>query len=331
MAARFNHIAEAYHRSHNPLMVTQYHLLGEMCGFEEKQRILDLACGKGEGLVQWSREFGVVGVGVDTSPDHIAAAQQRAYQLDVGNTLNFVVGEPADYPEAHHAFDYVSYMGSTWLGDSLPERLDKLKAALKPRHGLLLLGETYWQQRPTEAACDALGVPPNAFITLPDLLQVVQQQGYELIEMLLPDLQQIDRYEASQWMAVNQFLRENPDDPEAEDLQRWITANRWTYLSVGRDFLGWGVFVLRPTDVSAQPMAPTRQHPNQPVAVNIDDHMIWVSLADGRVIGNPVSWYPTLQQADPTAYEQIELDTSRVHWPALDLTLSVSQMLHGRH
>ncbi|MCC7446032.1 MAG: hypothetical protein IT324_01385 [Anaerolineae bacterium] len=29
-----------------------------------------------------------------------------------------------------------------------------------------------------------------------------------------------------------------------------------------------------------------------PVAVEIDSEMVWVTLADGRIIGNPLLWHP---------------------------------------
>jgi len=330
MTTRFTHIAEANHRSHNPLTTAHYHLLGEICGFEEKQRVLDLACGKGEGLVQWALEFNVVGVGVDASAEHIAAAQERAYKLDVGNTTNFVVSEAADYPEDHHAFDYVSFMGSAWLGNTLPARLDKLRMALKPRDGLLLLGETYWRQAPTQAVCDALGVEASTFLTLTDLLQVVTRNNGELVEMVLAEQHHIDRYESQQWMAVSQFLNENADDADAPELQGWINANRQMYLTTGRDYLGWGVFVIRPASAQVRPSQMERQQPGQPIAVDFDSEMIWVSLADGRIIGNPLQWYPRLMAADATSRQQAELRASSIHWFDLGLTLSIQQMLQGR-
>lgn len=66
-----------------------------------------------------------------------------------------------------------------------------------------------------------------------------------LIEMVLANHDSWDRYEAPQWMVVDDFLRANPDDPDASALRDWISHNRRVYLQYGRRYLGWGVFVLR--------------------------------------------------------------------------------------
>ena len=330
MTLRFNQIAEANLRNHNPLTAQQLILLGEICGFEEKQRVLDLAVGKGEALVQWSREFGVVGVGVEANEDYVQAAQDRAYRMDVGNTTNFVVGEAADYPEDHHEFDYVSYLGSAWLGDTFAARVSKMRQALNPKDGFLLIGETYWRQLPTVAACDVLGVSQDTFLTLADLDGQARSAHVELVEMVLPNPQQIDRYEAQQWLAVNQFLHENPDDRDAVDLKRWMNANRQLYLEAGRDYLGWGVFVLRPAGTIRSKPQSAHRLPDHPIAVDIDPEMIWVSLHDGRIIGNPLAWYPVLLDLDEATLQAVELRATSIQWPSIGVSISIKQMLRGR-
>jgi hypothetical protein len=66
-----------------------------------------------------------------------------------------------------------------------------------------------------------------------------------LVEMVLASHYGWDRYEAPQWMAVDDFLCSNPDDPDAPALIEWISNTRRAYLKYGRRYLGWGVFVLR--------------------------------------------------------------------------------------
>jgi hypothetical protein len=46
-------------------------------------------------------------------------------------------------------------------------------------------------------------------------------------------------------MAVHDYLRANPDDPEAAALSQWISSNRRAYLTYGRRYFSWGVFVLQ--------------------------------------------------------------------------------------
>jgi hypothetical protein len=47
-------------------------------------------------------------------------------------------------------------------------------------------------------------------------------------------------------MALSDFIREHPDDPEIDGIRAFLDDARRTHLDVGRRYLGWGVFVLRP-------------------------------------------------------------------------------------
>lgn len=245
MSLRFYEIAETNHRHQNPLTEEQVILLGQIAGFKEKMRVLDLACGKGELLSRWARDYGIIGVGVDISETFIEAARQRADELEILDQVNFVVDDAATYPQPFHAFDVVSCIGATWIGGGLVGTLKLMKTALNPQKGMLLVGEPYWHETPPYEAADALGATPGTFATLAGTLDRIESVGLELVEMVLADLQGWDRYEAMQWMAVDTYLRENPDEREADALRAWIRHARWSYLNYGRKYMGWGVFIMR--------------------------------------------------------------------------------------
>jgi SAM-dependent methyltransferase len=246
MSLRFHEIAEANHRIQNPLSEAKLMLVGELAGLREGMRILDLACGKGEMLSRWALAHGVIGVGVDISPVFLEAARQRAYELAVGDKIDWVLGDAAEYPQEHHQFDVVSCIGATWIGGGLVGTLKLMRTALKPDDGILLVGEPYWHREPTDELCAAMDTEPEMFATLAGTLDRFESLGLELVEMVLSNTDDWDRYEAPHWQTVYQFLQENPDDPQAEELRAWIDSSRRDYLTHLRQGLGWGVFVLRP-------------------------------------------------------------------------------------
>lgn len=246
MSLRFHEIAETNHKILNPFTSAQLDLLGEICRLNKGTRQLDLCCGKAEMLCQWAARYGIMGVGVDISSVFLEAAQYRARELEVGDRVVLVEGDAADYPEAHHEFDIVSCIGATWIGNGLSGTLELMKPALKDSSGLLLVGEPYWMDDPPAAAYDAIaGGDREVFTSLAGTLDRFDAAGLELVEMVLATLEGWDRYEAMQWIAVDDWLRANPADPDAPELREWITRNRRTYLTYGRRYLGWGVFVLR--------------------------------------------------------------------------------------
>jgi SAM-dependent methyltransferase len=245
MSLRFYEIAEANHQIQNPFTHEQLNLLGDICRLEEGTRHLDLACGKGEMLSQWALKYGTLGVGVDISEVFIEAAKARAYELEILDQVNFIVDDAGAYPQDYHQFDVVSCIGATWIGGGLVGTLNLMKSALKPRDGLILVGEPYWYEMPSAEIAAAMNAEPDTFATLEGTLNRIEQTGLTLVEMVLATLEGWDRYEAQHWWAVDRYLYENPDDPSAAALRSWITHNRRTYLTYGRKYMGWGVFVLR--------------------------------------------------------------------------------------
>jgi SAM-dependent methyltransferase len=245
MSLRFHEIAETHHRILNPFTEDQLMLLGEVCRLHSGIRQLDLACGKGEMLCRWAQTYKISGVGVDISAVFLTAAQKRAEELGVADKTTFTQEDAGKYPKETHDFDVVSCIGATWIGSGLLGTLELMKLPLKPK-GLILVGEPYWIEPPPEEAYAAEGVGKDDFVSLDGTLDRFESSGMNLVEMVLADHEGWDRYEAPHWMAVNDFLAANPNDPDASELRKWMTDSRRAYLRYGRRYLGWGVFVLRP-------------------------------------------------------------------------------------
>lgn len=70
---------------------------------------------------------------------------------------------------------------------------------------------------------------------------------------------------------------------------------------------------------------------DRPVEVAIRDGKVWVTLADGRVIANPLDWHSWLANATPEQKAHVELDVFSVNWPDLDEGLDIEGMLRGIH
>ncbi|MCA0458308.1 MAG: class I SAM-dependent methyltransferase [Chloroflexi bacterium] len=244
MSLRFHEIAESSHHILNPFTERELMLLGEICQLKPEMRQLDLACGKGEMLCQWSHRWGIKGVGVDISPVFLAAARRRASELNVTHKLTFVEADAGRYVAQDEQFDVVSCIGATWIGSGIAGTINLMRPALKPG-GFMLIGEPYWTETPPEEAYASSGIGKDDFTSLIGTLDRVETAGMKLVEMVLADGHTWDRYAAAQWLAVDQWLERNANDTEAEQLRQWIAAAQRDYLQYGRRYLGWGVFVLK--------------------------------------------------------------------------------------
>lgn len=67
-----------------------------------------------------------------------------------------------------------------------------------------------------------------------------------------------------------------------------------------------------------------------PKAVRFDAGSMWVELADGRVLGVPLAWFPRLLRATPAQRTAVELSAMGLHWPDLDEDIAVAGLLAGR-
>jgi hypothetical protein len=67
----------------------------------------------------------------------------------------------------------------------------------------------------------------------------------------------------------------------------------------------------------------------EPTHVNFDADSMWVNLADGRVIGVPLAWFPRLLRATPEQREQVRISSRGLHWEALDEDISIAGLLAG--
>jgi hypothetical protein len=65
--------------------------------------------------------------------------------------------------------------------------------------------------------------------------------------------------------------------------------------------------------------------------VDFDEAMMRVTFSDGRVLGVPLAWLPTLRRATPEQRNAYEIGGGGVslHWPELDEDLSIAGLMAG--
>lgn len=230
------------HRIIDPLSAEKLATLGSALGLSPRHRVLDLACGKGELLSTWARAYGVRGIGVDLCTTFIEAANQRATELGVAEQLTFEHRDAAGYVVGDPV-DVAACLGASWIGDGIPGTLELLERSLRPG-GLALLGEPFWQTEPADrASVLAQHGMTEDLPTMPELGAYFQELGWDIVELVLSDVDSWDRYTAAQWLNMRRFCDANPHDELAESLRADLAREPVEYLAQ-RGQIGWGVFVL---------------------------------------------------------------------------------------
>jgi SAM-dependent methyltransferase len=248
---RYHEISESSHRIMNPFSAEKLLLLGSICRAGKGTRILDLACGKGEMLCLFAKEYMVSGVGIDLHEPFLTAARERASELKVERAVTFIQGDAGDPPDLGQPFDVVSCIGATWIAGGLSGTI-ALMRRLVVAGGWLLVGEVYWSA-PPPVRLRHKHEAGQGFVDLPGTLDRFEEAGVDLVEMVLASSDDWDRYEASQWLNVSDWLAANHDDAEAPEVLEERNISRRDYLADERGCMGWGVFVLRERDEGLAP------------------------------------------------------------------------------
>lgn len=76
-------------------------------------------------------------------------------------------------------------------------------------------------------------------------VQIGEEEGLAPIYTVVSNPGDWDRYEPLQWYAVDEFVRNNPDEPDPPEVEAIIKRHREMYLSWGRERFGWGIHVFR--------------------------------------------------------------------------------------
>ena len=66
------------------------------------------------------------------------------------------------------------------------------------------------------------------------------------------------------------------------------------------------------------------------VEVEFRDDKLWITLADGRIIGMPLSRYPWLQTATPEARAEFRIGTHSILWESLEDGIDIEGLLSAQ-
>ncbi len=237
-------ISERYLELVNPITPEKILVAGRVAGMSEGGRVIDFGCGYGEALILWASEFGISGVGIDIRPAACERARDKIRAQGPSDRIDIVCGHGAEYLFEAHSYDVASCLGATfiWKG-GFQEAVRAMRRAITS-HGRLIVGEAHWLRT---------AVPPEyaqrepSIRTEYELLHSAREEGLELIHVLHASRDEWDRYESENWRGLSDWLDENPTHPDRADVLRHLHESQDEYVRYGREYLGWALYVLKPT------------------------------------------------------------------------------------
>ena len=94
---KYYDITHKRHQLCNPLNAEKFERLCRLLRLKRGERVLDIACGKGEFLIRLAELYGITGIGVDISPYCIRDCMEKHRTRVPDSDIEFVEMDGADY------------------------------------------------------------------------------------------------------------------------------------------------------------------------------------------------------------------------------------------
>ncbi len=241
----FSAIAHRDHRYLNPVGVATMEAVYDLLHLAPGARVVDLGCGKAEALVRLMELYGVQGVGIDRNPRFIAEARQRAAAIVPDGMLELIESDIADFHPPAASFDLALCIGSTQVFGGLKDTIREL-GRFVVSGGMAVVGEGYWRKpTPDREYLDFLGSRATDLQDHEGNQRMCAERGWELLRSFTSSHAEWDAYEELYLEGVERHARERPGDPEVPAMLERIRAWHHAYQFLGRENLGFGLYLLR--------------------------------------------------------------------------------------
>lgn len=236
-------ILHKYEKIMNPVTERRLDKLIKLLRLDQGSHVLDIACGKGELLLKLYEEYGIHGIGVDKSPYCVDACNAEKQRRAPGANVEFLLMDGADY-RPDFEFDLASCLGGSWVfGDH--EGTLKHLSAMTRRGGVVLVGEPYWMKEPDPEYLRAEGYTRDSFRSQAENMEVGERMGLHCLYIVDGGKEGWDDYETLHWWAAEDYIRDNPGDPNVVELRADYEKGKSSYLRWGRDTMGWCIYLFR--------------------------------------------------------------------------------------
>jgi SAM-dependent methyltransferase len=228
-------IAERDHQIQDPTSAEKIRLLGEYLRLDPSSQVLDLACGKAGPAIVLAEAFGCRIQGVELRPQFADEARARVAERGLGGLVSIETADAASYPLEPEAWDAVLCLGASFVWGHIGDAATAIVPAIQPG-GFGAIGEPFWHQA---------GVEADEFVDLAATVERFQSGGLALTGLIAASKDDWDRYESLHWRALEEWLAESGEHPDAAEIRERHDSFRDNYIRKQRADLGWAIFVGR--------------------------------------------------------------------------------------
>lgn len=172
----------------------------------------------------------------------MGAARERIERAGLEQLVEVIHADAREFLPEAGAYDAVLCLGASFVWAGLPGTLAVLTPSTRPG-GFVVVGEPYWRAWPLPEGVDL--EPGEDFVTLAETVDRFETAGLAVVGLIASSQDDWDRYESLHWLTLDEWLREHPDDPQADEFRERGGRSRERYLRWRCDVLSWAILVGR--------------------------------------------------------------------------------------
>ncbi|MGG1676046.1 SAM-dependent methyltransferase [Neobacillus sp. NRS-1170] len=244
---KFSAIAHRDHAFYNPMSEEKIKKMLGMASLKPQDKVIDIGAGRCELLIRLVENYQVSGTAVELYAGAIEEAKRRASSRIPEGSIEFIVDDAGAAVEKCESgsYDLGICIGSTHALGGLESTLETMKRLVR-KNGFLLIGEGYWKQTPSAEYLAALGGAEESELrSHAENVKAGEELGLVPLWSYVASEEDWDEYEWLYSMSIENYCLENPEDPDYDAMLERIRAWRRTYLTWGRDTLGFGLYLFR--------------------------------------------------------------------------------------
>ncbi|MDN3018315.1 class I SAM-dependent methyltransferase [Paenibacillus sp. BSR1-1] len=244
---KFSAIAHRDHAFYNPMSEEKIMKMIDMASLKPQDKVIDIGAGRCELLIRLVENYQVSGTAVELYAGAIEEAKRSASTRIPDGSIEFIVDDAGAAVEKCEvgSYDLGICIGSTHALGGLESTLKAMKGLVR-KNGFILIGEGYWKQTPSAKYLAALGGAEESELrSHAENVKAGEELGLIPLWSYVANEEDWDEYEWLYSMSVENYCLENPEDPDQDAMLERIRAWRRTYLTWGRDTLGFGLYLFR--------------------------------------------------------------------------------------
>jgi SAM-dependent methyltransferase len=243
---KFSRIGHAHHSFYNPISEKKVERILDILKLNPQDKVVDIGSGKCEILVRLIEKYDVTGTGIELNESFIEQAGHNAADRVQDKKLLLVNKDArhviSNTPDSH--YDMGLCIGSTHALGGLEKTIRELKRCVKSG-GYILIGEGYWKVKPSTEYLKDLESDEDELNSHFSNLKLAEDFGLVSLWSTVASEDDWDEYECLYSMSIENYCYENPGDPDCREMLKKIRDWRQTYFSMGRDTLGFGLYLFR--------------------------------------------------------------------------------------